>query len=149
MELAAIAAVHGGKAVRNAGLAHFFGGGFGGKAEFFGTQRLEVGGVKADHVVLVVIEAEHLHGEGFKRTQQLAVVLDNQRYIGAGELDVDLARLDAMGIARAIARRDAVLEAEPAKFVQGIQESGNFLCGQLEVFNRHNRQVSQSGAGIC
>jgi len=117
MELAAIAAVHGRKAVGDAGLAHFFGSGFGGEAQLFSAESFEVGGVKADHVVLMVIEAEHLHGEGFKRTQQFAVVLDNERNIGTGELDVDLARLNALGVARTIARRNAVFEAEPAKFV--------------------------------
>ena len=128
-------------------LQHFFGGGLGGQAQLLRAQGLEVAGVKADQVVLALVEPQHLRGDGLQRAQQLAVVLGHQRHIGAAQLDVDHARLEAFGVARAVAGGDAVLEAQSAQLVQGGQKSGNFLGGLLQVVDRHNRQVSQSQTG--
>ena len=50
-------------------LAHFFRSGFSGQAQFLSAQSLEVAGVKTDHVVLMVVEAQHLRGQGFERPQ--------------------------------------------------------------------------------
>jgi hypothetical protein len=60
MHLASLAAVHGRKAVRHAGLANLFSRGFGGHTQFLGAKGLKVGGVEADEVVLVVFEVEYL-----------------------------------------------------------------------------------------
>ena len=136
---APLAAVHGRKTIGNSGLAHLLRGGFGGQAQLLGAQSLEVAGVKADHVMLVMVEAQHLRGQCLESTQQLAVVLDHQWHIGAGQFNGDLPWCSAFAFARAVTRADAVFQAQPAQLVQGIQESGNFLCRLLQVVNGHNK----------
>ncbi len=105
VQQAALAAVHGRKGVGDAGPEHLFRGGLGRQAQLLRAQRLEVGGVEADQVALALIEAEHLRGDGLQGAQQLAVVLGHQRHVGPGQFHVDLAGLQALGVARAVARR--------------------------------------------
>ena len=85
----------------------------------------------------------------FERPQQFAIVLGQQRYIGAAEFHVDQARFQPLGIARAIAGGDAVLQAHPAQLVKGSKKSGDFLCSLLQVFDWHNDLVSQNRPGVA
>ena len=135
---APLTTVHRWKAVGLPSLAHLVGCGFGREAQLLGAQSLEVSSVKAHHVVLVVVQAQHLRGQGFDSPQEFAVVLDHQRYIGPGQFNADLPRRSDFAFLRPIGRADAVFEAQPAELVQGVQESGNFLCSLLHVINRHN-----------
>ena len=68
------------------------------------------------------------------------------RPVEPGQFDADLPRRWRFPLARSVGRADAVLQAHSAEFVQGVQESGNFLGSLLQVVNRHNKQVSQSRA---
>jgi hypothetical protein len=138
MQQAALAAVHRWESKGYAGSEHFVGGGFGLQTQLGGTHCLEVVGVKADQIALALVETEHLPGDGFESAQQLAVVLRDQRYVRPGQFDVDLAALHALGVAGAVARSDAVLEAHSTQFVQGGEKSGNFLSSFLQVCDWHN-----------
>ncbi len=99
-------------------MTNFFGRGLGSHAQFFCAQRFEVGSIEADEIVLVLVEAQHLRGEGFKREQQFAVVLHDERNIWPAELDVDFARFNPLRVTRAIAGGDAKFEAHAAKLVE-------------------------------
>jgi len=98
--------------------------------------------------VLALIEAKHLCGKGLKRLQQLAIVLRHERNIEPTEFDVDLARFKALRIVCAVTRGDAVLEAQTTQLVEIGEESSYFLCGFLQIGDRHNDLVSQSPAGV-
>jgi len=74
-------------------------------------------------------------------------VLDHQRRIGTGELDINLACFQAFGIARAITGGTSLLEAHSAELVQMIEKPGYLLCGLLQVIDGHHKTVSQSGMG--
>ncbi len=120
---AALTAVHRRKAIGLSGLAHFVGGGFSREAQFLGAQSLEVGGVKAHHVVLVVVQAQHLRGQSFDSPQQFSVVLDHQGNVGPGQFNADLAvdlrGLSAFRFLYSIGRADAVFEAQPTPACSG------------------------------
>jgi hypothetical protein len=49
----------------------------------------------------------------------------------------------------AVTGRNAIFQAHSAKLVQGSKETRNFLGSLLQVIDRHNETVSQSGAGSC
>ncbi len=114
MQQPALAAIHGRKCVRNSALDDLVRGDLGLKPQFLGAQRLEVCGVKADQVVLALVETQHLRGDGLQRAQQLSIVLGDQRDIGSAEFHVNLAGLKAFGVARAVSGGDAVFEAQSA-----------------------------------
>jgi outer membrane protein TolC len=141
------AAVHRRKSVRNARLEHLLSGRRSGHAKFLRAESFEVAGIKADQVVLALIETQDLHRNRLKRAEQFAIVLRQQWHIRAAQFHVDLARLKTLGIARAITSGDAIFEAHASKLVQGGEESGNFLCSFLHISNRHNEPVSQKKAG--
>ena len=147
VQQAAFAAVHGRKGVGRSGADDLVGGYFCLQFQFLRAHGFEIGGVEADQVVLALLEAQHLRGNGFKCAQQLAVMLGDEGHVGTAELDVDHAPFESLWIARAIARGDAELEAETAQFVQRGKEPGDLLCSLLQVIDWHNSLVSQSRAG--
>ena len=146
MQQAALTAVHGREGVRHTGPDYPFSGGLSLHTQLLGAQGLEVGGVKADQVILALIKAQHLRGDGLQGAQQLAVVLRNQRHVGPSQFDIDLARLNSLGVASAVSGGNAVLEAHSTQLVQGGEESGDLLGSLLQVGDGHNKPVSQSGA---
>lgn len=147
VEQAAFAAVSGRERVGNAGADDLLGSGLCGKAEFLRAKGLEIVGVKADEVVFALVETQHLRGDRLEGAEQFAIVLGHERDIGSAELNINLASLEALRVARAVAGGDAVFEAQAAQFIEGGKESGNFLSSVLQVGNRHNGLVSQNRAG--
>jgi hypothetical protein len=147
VEEAALAAVHGLEGVGDASSDDFIGGDFSGHAEFLGAEGLEVAGIEADEVVLSLLEAEHLGGDGFKRAQELAAVLGEEGNVGPPELHVDLTGFKALWVAGAIACGDAVFEAHASQPVERRKQSSNLLGSFLQVSDGHNSLVSQMQKG--
>ena len=147
VEEAALAAVHGLECVGDARSDDFVGSDFSGHAEFLGAERLEVPGIEADEVVLALLEAEHLGGDGFKRAQKFSAVLGEEGNVGAAELNVDLTGFKPLWVAGAIACCDAVFEAHAPQPVERRKQSSNLLGSFLQVSDRHNSLVSQMQKG--
>lgn len=147
MQKAPLTAVHRGEGIRDTRLQHLLRSGLGSHAQFLRPQRFEVSCIKADQVMLPLIEAQHLHSNGLKRAKQLAIVLRQERHIGAAQFHVYLAGFQSLGVPRAIAGSDPVLETHASKLVEVGEESGNLLSSFLQIGNRHNGLVSQKKAG--
>ena len=153
VQLAALAAVHGRKSCR----ARRSGGPS--RRRFrpdrrssCGAESLEVGGVEADEVVLVVVEAEHLRGEGFKGAKQLAVVLDDKGHIGAGQLDIDLARFDSLrGRVRRRPRVMRYLRRRPPSLFRVVRNPAIFCAAccrsSIGITNKYRRAGGDGGTG--
>ncbi len=117
MQQPALAAVHGRKCVGRSTLDDLVRGDLGLQPQLLGPQRLKVGGVKAHQVVLALIETQHLCGDGLQRAQQFSIVLGHQRHIRSAKFYINLAGLQALGVARAISRCDAIFEAQSPQLV--------------------------------
>src|SRR5215469_7295943 len=74
-------------------------------------------------------------------------MLRQHRYIRPAQLHINQSRLKSLGIARAVAGRNAILQAHSAQLVEGSKETSDFLSSLLQVFDRHHQTVSQSGVG--
>ena len=111
VEHAAFAGAHGREAVGLAGGAYASGGGFGGEAKFAGADGLELVGVEGDLIVFFGLEADDLGGHVFEGAEEFAAALGEQRRVGAGQLDVDFAGLQAIGVGSAAAGGDSIFEA--------------------------------------
>ena len=135
------------KRIRHARLAHLFSGGLCRHAQFLGAQCLEVAGVKANQVVLALIQPQHLRGNRLQRPQQFPIVLGHQRHIRSAQFNIDNARLQPLRVPCAVPRGDAVFQAKPAQLVEVGEKSRYFLGSLLQIFDGHDKPVSQSRAG--
>jgi len=148
VEHAAFAGVRRGEAVRSAGLADAIGGGLGGELDLLLAKGLEVEGVEADEVVFADVEAEDLDGEVLEGAEEFAAALGEQRCVEAVELDVEDFGAYVFRVGRGGAGADAVLQLEAAELDDGVEESGDFLRGLLDVIDWHDDLVLQiTGAG--
>ena len=89
VEQAALAAVLGWEGVGHAGLAHLLGSHLGRHTQFLRAQGLVVASVKADQVVLALLQPEHLGRNGLKSPQQFAIVLGQQGRVWTAQFHID------------------------------------------------------------
>jgi len=137
-------AVHGRKSIRNPAPDHLVRCRLGLQPQLLRLQRLEVGRVKANQVVFPLVQPQHLRRNGLQCAQKFAVMLRNQRHIRPAEFHINLASFNALWVARAVSRGDAVFQAQASEFIEGDKESSYLLCGLLQVVDWHNKPVSQS-----
>jgi len=118
-------------------VAHAFGSGFCRQLQLTRPQRLEILRIEADFVVLFVFEAQNFRRHVLESPQQFAPSLRQQTCIGAGQLDINLARFEACGIGSSGPRGNAVLQSQSSKADEGLEEFCDFLCCCGVVFDRH------------
>jgi len=144
VEHAAFSGTHRSKLVWLAGANDAGGGGLGSELEFAGAESLEVVGVEGDLVVLFGIEADDLGGDVFEGAKDFAAAFGDEFSIRAGELDVDFAGFEAVGVGRSAASGDAIFHAKSAGLHQRLKEGGNLMGGGGVVFDRHWFSFSRS-----
>ena len=145
VEHAAFAGVGGREAVGLAGLADALGGGFGGCGDLLLSKRLEVEGVEADEIVFADVEAEDLDGDVLEGAEEFAAALGEERGVGAGQFDVEDLGSGVLRVCGGGTGADAVLQAQAAEADDGVEEAGDLLGGLLQILDRHDKSVSQSG----
>ena len=87
MNDAALAAVHGIELIRHKRFPDFFRYRDGAETEFFDPQQTMIVRVKTQSRMFVAWDAQHFHGEVFKRKHQFGFVCYQQVFVFAGELD--------------------------------------------------------------
>jgi hypothetical protein len=126
---AALARRHRAEVVRSPSLADFLGGDVGCGAQFLNAHGAPILAVEADLLVFAGGEVQHLEREQFKRAQQLSAAIEQQRGVGAGEVDEDF-RLFPIAILRE--RRvdnNAVPEVKTAVSDDGLKELVDLIGG--------------------
>ena len=90
MDDAALAGGHGGEGVGLAGGANLLDGGLGEELQLAVAKDFEVVGVEGDAIVVFGFEAKDLSGDVLDGEEELSVAREEERGVGAGELDGEL-----------------------------------------------------------
>ena len=115
MHHATLAGAHGFELVGLASVFYLVDGFFGEFAEICGTLCFEAVGVEGDAVVVFWFEAEDLGGDVLERTEQLAILIEQEFCVRPFALDVNVTAFEAVWISRTGACRDAELKPKTTR----------------------------------
>jgi hypothetical protein len=126
---AALARRHRAEVVRSSGPANLLGGDVGRGAQFLNAQGAAILAVEADFFVLARRQVQHFKGKQFKGAQQLSAAIEQQRGIGAGEVDKNFRLLPVAILRERGVDDDAVLEVKTAVSDNGLKELVDLIGG--------------------
>ena len=135
--------------VRSSGLADFLGGDISGGPQFLDAHGTAILAVEADFLVLAGSKVQHLERKQFKGAQQLSAAVEQERGIGAGEVDENFRLFPVAILGERWVDDDAVFEAKTAMGDDGLEELIDLIGSSDFVhkkFSAISRQLSANGA---
>src|ERR1700751_5205166 len=122
--------------VWSSGLANLLGSDIRGGAQFLYAHRAAILAVEADLLVLAGSKVQHLERKEFKGAQQFSAPVEQERGVGAGEVDKNFRLLPVAILRERRVDNDPVFEAKTAMGDDGLKELVDFIGGGYFVHKK-------------